>query len=82
MIGGQTFSLNALEHGVLRGNVPGPYTWSAPFRSGDPRAGAVLPLDVRIHFALNCGATSCPAVRWSPRARRERAGRPGETRPR
>jgi hypothetical protein len=36
-----------------------------PFSQGDPRAAAVVgePIDPRIHFALNCGAKSCPPVR-------------------
>lgn len=39
--------------------------WAGPtFKAGDPRATlAVNPPDPRIHFALNCGAASCPAIR-------------------
>lgn len=39
--------------------------WAGPtFKAGDPRAAlAVNPPDPRIHFALNCGAASCPAIR-------------------
>ncbi len=39
--------------------------WAGPtFRPGDPRAAlAVNPPDPRIHFALNCGAASCPPIR-------------------
>ncbi|HSE91863.1 MAG TPA: DUF547 domain-containing protein, partial [Methylomirabilota bacterium] len=34
-----------------------------PFGAGDPRrALAIEPIDPRIHFALNCGARSCPPV--------------------
>ncbi|MBI1733552.1 MAG: DUF547 domain-containing protein [Candidatus Rokubacteria bacterium] len=62
-VGGYTFSLDDIEHGVLRGNrarrLP---PWPA-FRRGDRRAVlAVVPPDPRIHFALNCGARSCPPL--------------------
>ena len=41
-----------------------PFTFSAPFRPRDPRRAAVLPTcDPRIHFALNCGAKSCPPIK-------------------
>ena len=33
------------------------------FGPDDPRLAFVLPLDNRIHFALNCGASSCPPVK-------------------
>ena len=56
------FSLNDIEHGVLRGNRAAPLS-RAPFAGNDPRAPLVLPLDARIHFALNCGALSCPPIR-------------------
>jgi hypothetical protein len=63
-----------VEHGVLRGNKPSPASlfaligkphWAGPiFKEGDPRAAqAVSPLDPRIHFALVCGAKSCPPIR-------------------
>jgi hypothetical protein len=33
----------------------------------DPKLVGVVPLDPRIHFALNCGASSCPSLRaWIP----------------
>lgn len=35
-----------------------------PFPAGDPRqAYAIVPPDPRIHFAISCGARSCPPVR-------------------
>ena len=35
-----------------------------PFKKGDPRIGFCLEVvDPRIHFALNCGATSCPPIK-------------------
>eukprot|EP00887_Chlorella_sp_A99_P001935 scaffold18.g1935.t1 len=80
-IGGLRFSANDLEHGVLRGNAPSPASlalvlglprsWAGrSFKRGDPRAAlAVEPIDPRIHFALNCGAASCPPIRvYTPEA--------------
>lgn len=52
-IGQHSFPLDDIEHGVLRG---------VRFEATDPRASFVVPLDPRIHFALNCGAKSCPAI--------------------
>lgn len=62
-IGGKRVSLDDIEHGILRGNrghplLPGPH-----FASDDPRLAWALPLDPRIHFALNCGGRSCPPIR-------------------
>ncbi|HLL53409.1 MAG TPA: DUF547 domain-containing protein, partial [Myxococcaceae bacterium] len=63
-VGGQRYSLNLIEHGLLRGNQTVP---PLPFRAaktGDPRlAAAPRRLEPRIHFALNCGARSCPPIR-------------------
>lgn len=62
-IGGHRFSLNDMEHGILRGNRRPPYRFSRPFGQKDPRLEyAVLPLDPRIHFTLVCGAMSCPPI--------------------
>jgi len=62
-IAGMRFSANDIEHGVLRGNAGHPYLPGPQFRATDPRLGYVLPLDVRVHFALNCAAHSCPPIR-------------------
>ncbi len=62
-IGGHCFSLNDMEHGILRGNRRHPYRLLRPFRKRDSRfAFAVIPIDPRIHFALVCGARSCPPI--------------------
>jgi hypothetical protein len=62
-VGDHVLSLDEIEHGVLRGNrrrLPPPWP---PFGRRDPRRRlAVAPIDPRIHFALNCGAASCPPV--------------------
>jgi hypothetical protein len=62
-IGGFRFSLNEMEHGLLRGNRRAPYRLLRPFRKKDLRLEfAVTPFDPRIHFALVCGARSCPPI--------------------
>jgi len=63
-VGGHTWSLNELESGLLRANRRAPYHFSHPFSHGDPRLAAALQEpERRIHFALNCGAKSCPPVK-------------------
>jgi glutaredoxin len=63
-IGGLHYSLNQLENGFLRGNRMGVAAFSLPFGSDDPRKATMLPEpDNRIHFALNCGALSCPPIK-------------------
>ena len=75
-IGGHVFSADDIEHGILRGNASTPASpWNliglsslAPptFRASDPRRAFSLErrdVDPRIHFALNCGAKSCPAIK-------------------
>jgi hypothetical protein len=62
-MGGFRFSLNEMEHGILRGNRRGPYGLLKPFRTKDPRLELIVfPHDPRIHFALVCGARSCPPI--------------------
>lgn len=63
LIGGQAYSLDDIEHGVLRGNRPHPSASDPPFSDSDPRRPfALQSCDPRIHFALVCGAKSCPAI--------------------
>jgi hypothetical protein len=61
-VGEQSLNLNQIEHGILRGNRAA-LIGQPPFANHDPRANWVLPLEPRIHFALNCGAVSCPPIR-------------------
>jgi hypothetical protein len=62
-VGGLVLSLDDVEHGVLRDNRRRPWPPLRPFRARDPRrALAVSPPDPRFHFAITCGAASCPPV--------------------
>ena len=82
------YSLDDIEHGLLRGNPRGGFGGVAGFLfggagsrqlpPGDPRAahvprwgalrvsagGDTRDIDPRVHFALNCGARSCPPVSY------------------
>jgi hypothetical protein len=71
-IAGVLWSLNDIEHGVLRGNSAPPgslgrHQFSKPlFGSPSPPdalklSQVIIPRDPRVHFTLNCGAMSCPA---------------------
>ncbi|MEO8091628.1 MAG: DUF547 domain-containing protein [bacterium] len=62
-VGGRPYPLNLIEHGILRRNRRPPFRLRRPLRGGDPRLHAAPPtVDPRVHFALNCGARSCPPV--------------------
>ncbi|GMI34080.1 hypothetical protein TrCOL_g4394 [Triparma columacea] len=55
------FTFDHLENGVLRSNRNGILK-----HEGDKRFAAIFPdssVDCRIHFALNCGAASCPPIK-------------------
>ena len=63
-VAGQKISLDDIEHGILRrfrykyslGYLPD------PFVSSTIKKWAVETIDYKIHFALNCGAKSCPPI--------------------
>ncbi|MEK6222790.1 MAG: DUF547 domain-containing protein, partial [Chloroflexota bacterium] len=62
-VNGQRFSLDDIEHGVLRGNRGNPSYFTPQFSSNDMRQVCVIePVDPRIHFALNCASQSCPPI--------------------
>ncbi len=62
-IDGMRFSADDIEHGILRQNRPNPVLPLRPFASVDPRLSYMVELfDARIHFALVCGARSCPPI--------------------
>jgi hypothetical protein len=63
-VGGRRYTLHTIEHGLLRGNRPVRPLPGRPLPAGDPRLDAAPSrFDPRVHFALNCGARSCPSVR-------------------
>ncbi len=64
LIAGKSFSLDLIEHGLLRRSQ-----WklglgyiSKPFPSTLEKKLRIEKEDYRIHFALNCGAKSCPPI--------------------
>jgi len=61
---GRELSLDRIEHRLLRRSG---FAWSlgylaSPFPGEFERALRVETVDPRIHFALNCGARSCPPI--------------------
>lgn len=64
IISGHVFTLDDIENGVLRGNRKGPAHMFRQFSRTDPRLQFALPShEPRIHFALVCGARSCPPIK-------------------
>ncbi|KAK3611987.1 hypothetical protein CHS0354_011647 [Potamilus streckersoni] len=64
IIGGYTYSLQDIENGVLRANRKGVGMFSRPFSKSDPRSKVALETpEPLIHFALVCGAKSCPPIK-------------------
>jgi hypothetical protein len=65
-LGGTSLSLDDVEHGVLRANRSKYGLGYLPrlVSGGLVRRHALDEPDPRVHFALNCGAESCPAVRY------------------
>lgn len=62
-VGGFRFSLDDIEHGILRANRWHPIIPQNQFGQNDPRNAFIASaLDNRIHFALVCGANSCPPI--------------------
>jgi len=63
IIGGLRYSLDDIEHGILRANrghilIPG-----VRFNRDDPRFVYVLKnFDPRVHFTVVCGSRSCPPI--------------------
>ncbi len=65
-VAGFAMSLNDIEHGILRRSK---FWWSQgwlrnPFPVGWKKRLQLEKDDPRIHFALNCGANGCPAIRF------------------
>jgi hypothetical protein len=63
-VGGELLSLDFIEHGIIRGSKVklSMGFMKDPFASKLEKQFRVSETDGRIHFALNCGATSCPYV--------------------
>ena len=64
VVAGKKLSLDKIEHGILRKSK---IKWSLGylsklFPSKTEKQLRVSKLDYRIHFALNCGAKSCPPI--------------------
>ena len=63
-VGGFLYSLDDIEHGLLRGNVPKFGSRRAPMRRDDARlAHMPLAYDERMHFAMYSASRSSPALR-------------------
>jgi hypothetical protein len=72
VVGGETYSLNEIEHGVIRGDEFNPDVY---FLDDETKAQIFVqhgliwgdtPLDARIHFVLNCASSSCPELPLMP----------------
>lgn len=64
-IGEIDFSLDDIEHGILRRNGDRKNDRPKQFLASDPRLQFMLEKpDFRIHFALNCGSVSCPPISY------------------
>lgn len=62
-IGDFQFSLDDIEHGILRQNGPRRNGKPRQFLETDERLSLMLKKpEPRIHFALNCGSISCPPI--------------------
>lgn len=69
VVAGRGLSPNAIEHGILRRSalLLGLGYLRNPIPSRFERRMRVDRVDPRIHFALNCGARSCPPIAaWDP----------------
>lgn len=65
-VAGHRLSLDDIEHGLLRRST---FKWSLgylrnPLPSRFEKCFRLQRLDPRIHFALNCGARSCPPIAY------------------
>lgn len=62
-IGKTEFSLDDIEHGILRNNGERKNNKPRQFSAGEARRNLMVDtLDSRVHFALNCGSISCPPI--------------------
>lgn len=65
IVGGHSYSLNAIRNGILRSNQRAPYALVKPFSTRDNRLQMSLPMvNLLIHFGLCDGSKSSPSVRF------------------
>jgi hypothetical protein len=63
-LGEYLFSLDDIEHGILRNNKRRPYAVFRQFSGSDPRKTfCIAPVDNRLHCCFACGAVSSPPLR-------------------
>lgn len=63
-VAGHAWSLDDIEHGLLRGNAPKYGRFGAPMTKSDPRLAFVpLAYDERMHFAMYSACRSSPPLR-------------------
>ncbi len=63
-IGEHSYSLDDIEHGLLRGNVAKPGRKQPPMQRGDPRLEYMpIVFEERMHFALHSACRSSPPLR-------------------
>lgn len=69
-IGKLGFSLDDIEHGILRKNGERKNDKPRQFSVSDWRLNLMVnKLDARVHFALNCGSISCPPIAFYERVK-------------
>ena len=66
IVAGQPVSLDRIEHGIIRSSA---IKWGLgylrnPFPGKFEKRFSLRQRDFRIHFALNCGAKSCPPIAY------------------
>lgn len=64
IIDGKIYTMNGIEHGILRGNQRMPFWLCRQYGRNSIQAGyANVPFDPRVHFTINCGGKSCSPIR-------------------
>src|SRR5258706_1669071 len=64
LVAGSRWSLDEIEHGLLRGNAPKAGAFSPPMKKSDPRLGYMpIAADERFHFGVYTARHSSPPLR-------------------
>ena len=72
-VGAHRYSLDDIEHGLLRGNVPKQGRKRTPMERGDPRLEYMpIVFDERMHFGLHSACRSSPPLRVFEEGRLDR----------